>query len=70
MRMKEQADSVKVVVSGMLRRLVWHFSSQNAMVLTHRHGAHDFLLVYSRKVELSKLVSKKITLMAHVSHYG
>jgi len=70
MRMKEQADSVKIVV---FRNVT---PCSLAFQFTKCHGFNTpphrprFLTGLQQKSELSKRVSNKITLMVHVSHYG
>jgi len=68
--MKEQADSVKTVV-------FWNVTPCSlAFNFTKCHGFNTppqrarFLTGLQQKSDLSKRISKKITLMAHVTHYG
>jgi hypothetical protein len=70
MRMKKQADSVKVVV-------FWNVTPCSlTFQFTKCHGFNtpiqraQFLTGLQQESEKSKRVSEKITLMAHVSHHG
>jgi len=69
MRMKERAESVKVVF--------WNVTSCNlAFQFTKCYGFNIspqraiFLTGLRQESEISKQIGKKITLMAHVSHSG
>jgi len=54
----------------MLHRVVWHFISQNAIFFNTPPQRARFLTGLQQESELSKRVSKKITLMAQMSHSG
>jgi hypothetical protein len=70
MRMKEQADSVKVVAFWNVTpySLVFQFPKCHGFNTSPQRAR--FLTDLQQENELSKYVSKKITLMAHVPNSG